>query len=102
MIAQDENRERGATTARKTTRQELKDLIDCAPDDELIVVKRYLQYIVDMQDPVLKSLLDAPVDDEPLTESDISALREAREDIAAGRITPAKELYRELGIRIDR
>lgn len=51
-----------------------------------------------MQDPVLKSLLDAPVDDEPLTESDIAALQEAREDIAAGRIISAKELYRELGI----
>ena len=96
--AQEEKLEYGITTAPKTTRQKLKDLIDCVPDDELIVVKRYVQYIVDMQDPVLKSLLDAPVDDEPLTESDISALQEAREDIAAGRVTLAKELYRELGI----
>ena len=99
--AQEEKVEYGITTARKTTRQELKDLIDCAPDDELIVVKRYVQYIVDRQDPVLKSLLDAPVDDEPLTESDIAALQEAREDIAAGRIISAKELYRELGIRTE-
>ena len=102
MTAQEEKLEYGITTARETTRQELKDLIDCAPDDELLAMKRFIQYIVDMQDPVLKSLLDAPVDNEPLTESDIAALREAREDIAAGRITPAKDLYRELGIRIDR
>ena len=88
-------------TERKTTRQELKDLIDCAPDAEILAIKRYVQYIVDMQDPVLKSLLDAPVDDEPLTESDIAALQEAREDIAAGRIISAKELYRELGIRTE-
>ena len=83
---------------RKTTRQELKDLIDCVPTDELIVVKRFIQYVVDMQDPVLRSLLDAPVDDEPTSESDVAMLQEAREDIAAGRLTPAKELYRELGI----
>ena len=96
--AQEEIVEYCITTARKTTWQELKDLIDCAPDDELLAIKRYVQYIVDMQDPVLKSLLNAPVDDEPLTESDIAALQEAREDIAAGRIISAKELYRELGI----
>lgn len=86
------------TTARKTTREEVKDLIDCVPTDELLVVKRYVQYIVDIQDPVFKSLLDAPVDDEPVTESDKAALRESREDIAAGRLIPAKELYKELGI----
>ena len=86
------------TTAREITRQDLKDLIDCVPTDELIVVKRFIQYVVDMQDPVLRSLLDAPVDDEPTSESDVAMLQEAREDIAAGRLTPAKELYRELGI----
>ena len=86
------------TTPREITRQELKNLIDCVPTDELIVVKRFIQYVVDMQDPVLKSLLDAPVDDEPTSESDVAMLQEARADIAAGRLTPAKELYRELGI----
>ena len=85
-------------TAREITRQDLKDLIDCVPTDELIVVKRFIQYVVDMQDPVLRSLLDAPVDDEPTSESDVAMLQEARADIAAGRLTPAKELYRELGI----
>lgn len=86
------------TAAREITREEVKDLIDCVPTDELLVVKRYVQYIVDMQDPVFRSLLDAPVDDEPVTESDKAALRESREDIAAGRLIPAKELYKELGI----
>ena len=38
--AQEEIVEYGITTVRKTTRQELKDLIDCVPDDDLIVVKR--------------------------------------------------------------
>ena len=98
MTAQEENWEYDMTAPREITRQELKDLIDCVPTDELIVVKRFIQYVVDMQDPVLRSLLEAPVDDEPTSESDVAMLQEAREDIAAGRLTPAKELYRELGI----
>ena len=96
--AQEEKLEYAISTPREITRQELKDLIDCVPTDELIVVKRFIQYVVDMQDPVLRSLLEAPVDDEPTSESDVAMLQEAREDIAAGRLTPAKELYRELGI----
>lgn len=98
MTAQEENWEYDMTAPREITRQDLKDLIDCVPTDELIVVKRFIQYVVDMQDPVLRSLLEAPVDDEPTSESDVAMLQEAREDIAAGRLTPAKELYRELGI----
>ena len=98
MTAQEENWDCDVTAPREITRQELKDLIDCVPTDELIVVKRFIQYVVDMQDPVLRSLLEAPVDDEPTSESDVAMLQEAREDIAAGRLTPAKELYRELGI----
>ena len=86
------------TTAREITREEVKDLIDCVPTDELLVVKRYVQYVIEMQDPVFRSLMDAPVDDEPISESDKVALQEAREDIAAGRLIPAKELYKELGI----
>ena len=86
------------TTAREITREEVKDLIDCVPTDELLGVKRYVQYVIEMQDPVFRSLMDAPVDDEPIAESDKIALQEAREDIAAGRLIPAKELYKELGI----
>ena len=86
------------TTARKITREEVKDLIDCVPTDELLVVKRYIQYIIDIHDPAFKAFLDAPVDDEPITEADKIALQEAREDIAAGRLIPAKELYKELGL----
>ena len=98
MTAQDEKREYCATTARKTTRQELKDLIDCVPTDELIAVKRYIQYIIDMQDPLLKKLADAPVDDEPLTNSDLAALKEAWEDVVAGNLISNDELKERLGI----
>ena len=86
------------TTAREITREEVKNLIDCVPTDELLVVKRYVQYVIEMQDPVLRSLMDAPVDDEPLTDEDIAAIKEGEDDIAAGRLIPTEELYKELGI----
>lgn len=86
------------TTARKITREEVKDLIDCVPTDELLVVKRYIQYIIDMQDPLLKTLADAPVDDEPLDNSDLVALKEAWEDVAAGNLISNETLKKRLGI----
>ena len=85
-------------TLRETTRQELKDLIDCVPTDELIVVKRYIQYVIDMQDPLLKTLAEAPVDDEPLDNSDLIALKEAWEDVATGNLISNEALKEKLGI----
>ena len=86
------------TTAREITREEVKDLIDCVPTDELLVVKRYIQYIIDTQDPLLKMLADAPVDDEPLDNSDLVALKEAWEDVAAGNLVSNETLKKRLGI----
>ena len=98
MTAQNENLEYAITTPREITRQELKDLIDCVPTDELIVVKRYIQYVIDMQDPLLKTLAEAPVDDEPLDNSDLVALKEAWEDVAAGNLISNEALKERLGI----
>jgi hypothetical protein len=49
-------------------------------------------------DPVTLSLLNAPVDDEPLTEEDIKALEEADEDIQRGDVMTTEELKRRLGL----
>ena len=98
MTAQEENWDCDIAPPREITRQELKDLIDCVPTDELIVVKRYIQYVIDMQDPLLKTLADAPVDDEPLDNSDLVALKEAWEDVAAGNLISNEALKERLGI----
>ena len=98
MTAQKENWEYDIAPPREITRQELKDLIDCVPTDELIVVKRFIQYVVDMQDPLLKTLAEAPVDDEPLDNSDLIALKEAWEDVAAGNLISNEALKSRLGI----
>jgi hypothetical protein len=50
----------------------------------------------DDRDPLARRLDGAPLDDEPLTDEDREALREAREDLAAGRIVSMEDLRREL------
>jgi hypothetical protein len=45
-------------------------------------------------DPVLVALREAPLDDEPLTDEDLTALEEAREDVAQGRLISHDEVRR--------
>lgn len=87
-----------ATLEHGDTRREIISLIDGLPDSELHAVKRYIQYIRDLQDPFLNALAEAPWDDEPLTDEDLEAIAESKEDIVAGRVISAEELKRELGI----
>ena len=49
-------------------------------------------------DPVWEAFLNAPLDDEPLTEEDIQAIKEAEEDIAAGRVRSWKDIKEELDL----
>lgn len=88
-------------TNQDETRLRLKELIDELPEGDLHAVKRYIQFLHYLDDPVAVSLAEAPLDDEPLTDEDIAALAEAREEMKAGRLIPAEELYRELGLRLD-
>jgi hypothetical protein len=54
--------------------------------------------VAETPDPVTLSLLNAPVDDEPLTEEDNEALEEADEDIRCGDVMATQELRRRLGL----
>ena len=54
--------------------------------------------IAEEYDPVWEMLKNAPWDDEPLTEEDKKAIREANEDFAVGRVITHKELKRKLGL----
>ena len=82
----------------EVNREELKGLIDGLPDYELHAVKRFIQYVRDMDDPVLRSIIEAPWDDEPVTEEDLKAIAESNRDIAAGRVISHEDLKAELGI----
>lgn len=49
-------------------------------------------------DPILKAIVNAPLDDEPLTDEDRDALREAHEDIEAGRVHTHDEVKKRVGL----
>ena len=80
-------------------KRQIKDLIDGMPPEELLVIKRFIQYVRDMEDPFLRNMAEAPWDDEPLTDEDIAALEEGKEDIKAGRLISHEEIMREFGLR---
>jgi hypothetical protein len=44
-------------------------------------------------------LLNAPEDDEPLTQEDIAAMERAQKDVREGRVVSTEELIRNLGRR---
>jgi len=81
-----------------TTREALHRLVDELPKRELSAARRYLEYLRNMGHPVPRAFLEAPGDDEELTEDEEAALKEAYEDVRAGRLTPLEEVHRELGL----
>ena len=52
-------------------------------------------------DPVLRSLREAPLDDEPETEDERRAVEEARRDVAAGRVHSLADVAAGLGVDLD-
>jgi hypothetical protein len=78
-----------------TTKERLHQVVDSLSEQEAADA---LDYIVSRgRDPLARRLDEAPLDDEPLTDEDIDALREMREDAAAGRLVSLDDLRRELG-----
>ena len=53
-----------------TIKEDLHRLVDELPKKELPVAKRYLEYLRNMGDPVLRSFMEAPEDDEEETEEE--------------------------------
>ena len=77
------------------TRDDLHQLLDTIPDDELTTAATALKPLVD---PGLWSLLTAPIDDEPETEEERTAIAEADEDIRQGRLIAHDDIKREFGL----
>lgn len=76
-----------------TTKDRIHQLVEQLPDNELAAVERVLD------DPVLRALLVAPADEEPLTHHEIAGILEARQDVAVGRtrrFTSVEDLISEL------
>jgi predicted transcriptional regulator len=68
-------------------RQVLHVLVDELPDDDLVAAKRFLEYLRFRSHDPLRALLDvAPLDDEPVTDEDLAAIREGRAEKARGEV----------------
>ena len=74
----------------------LHDLIDRIPEGELLAAKRFLEYL--MVSAAYRAALSAPPDDEPVTETDVTAIARAREEVLAGRVISHDEILREFGL----
>jgi len=77
-------------------KQELHQLIDQLPTDQVRGALRYMHYLC--ADPVLLSLLDAPPDSEPYTEEQRERDAEAEASIAGGDGVSHEEVLREFGL----
>jgi len=82
-----------------TVKEQLHLLVDELPDSELAAARKLLEQLrASDDDPVLCTLLDAPVDDEPEIDEEWHAVQEGRADLAAGRVVSHEEIKRELGL----
>lgn len=81
-----------------STRDSLHRLIDELPESELGTAERFLHYLHATTDPVLRALLEAPLDDEPETDDERQAVQEAREELVRGEVRRLEEVWRELGL----
>ena len=82
----------------ESRRARVRRLVDEMHESELETVETFVEFVHGRGDPVLRALLNAPYDDEPVTEEEEEAVREALEDIAAGRVQTLEELEKELGL----
>ena len=81
-----------------TIKDDLHRLVDELPEEELHGAKRYLEYLRNMGDPVLRALREAPIDDEPETPEERAAVLEAYKDLAEGRVVSFDEIKREFDV----
>jgi hypothetical protein len=84
-----------------TTREALRRLVDELPDLELEPARRYLEYLRNVgSDPMLRTLMEAPLDDEPLTADDEAAIAEGQAEIDRGEVVNLDEVKRQLGCEL--
>ncbi len=79
-------------------RQVLHRLVDALPDQDLPTAARVLEALKLTADPVERSLVAAPLDDEPDDDDFDGGLTEARREAEDGQLASHEEVKRELGL----
>ena len=73
------------------------DLMDRIPEKEIPAAKRFLEYLA--VSPAYRAALSAPVDDEPVTETDAAAIEHAQDAIRSGSVSSHDDVLREFGLQ---
>lgn len=81
-----------------TFRDRLYRLVDRLPEAEVHAAERYLEYLAEYGDPLLRIAMAAPEENEDLSERGSRLLDAGREDLAAGRTHTLDEAKRELDL----
>ena len=74
-----------------TTKEALHRLIDELPEAEIAEAERFLKGL-QIPDPVLRAIELAPLDDEPETDEERTAVQEARDEAARGELIDDADL----------
>ena len=78
-------------------RDRLHRLVDELPDEKLETARLYLELANAADEPAFAAMLRAATrEPEELSEKDLKALEEAREDVEAGRLSPHDEVWKRL------
>ncbi len=78
-------------------RQNIIQLISMLPEKELFAVEMFVKFIsTQIEDPVVRMLLTAPIDEEPLTEEEKAASEANWQAYLRGEGRPFEELAKEL------
>lgn len=80
------------------TKEHLHKLVDELPQGGIEAARRYLEYLRDAGDPLIRMLRQAPLDDETEDDEERAAVAEGRADIAAGRVVSHEEIGQEFGL----
>lgn len=78
------------------TKEQIHHLVDQIAEDDLPAVARYLEYLRDGGDPLLRALANAPIDDEPETPEEAAAVAEAKAAMARGEFVMLDDIRDEL------
>jgi hypothetical protein len=79
-------------------RERLHRLVDDMHEGELEMVETFVDFVHERGDPLLRKLMNAPYDDEPVTPEEEEAVREAWEAVEAGDVYTMEEVKRDLGL----
>jgi hypothetical protein len=80
-------------------KQHAHQLIDRLPEAEISTAVRFLEFM--LLDPAARTLANAPVDDEPITEEEEGAVAEAREWFRHNPGIPFEQVVAELGFTLE-